>query len=128
MYKFKLTSFRFALKVIVLTVMVSNWADVAKANTQDPFDDVFVKIKSANTSLQDVFETVKSQTKYSFAYDNNEIDVSKKMTLKAGQITLNSLLEAISRQADLKFTQKNFTIIVSHMPGGTQTTLEEKTP
>jgi TonB-linked SusC/RagA family outer membrane protein len=105
--------FRYAFKVILFICVFLNLITVAKANVQGPLDEVFISIKTAHTTLLEIFEAVKTQTAYSFAYDDNAINVSQKISIKTGQIRLNNLLDEVSQKAGLKFTQKNFSIIVS---------------
>ena len=105
--------FQYAFKVIVFICLVLNWLNVAKANVQDPLDEVFISIKTADNTLLEIFEAVKTQTAYSFAYDDNAVNVSQKISIRPGQITLSNLLDEISQKAGLRFTQKNFSIIVS---------------
>ncbi len=105
--------FRYVFKVIILLCFSLHNTNVSKANSSGHFDEVYVTIKTDNNTLLQIFKLVESQTAFSFAYDENEVDVSQKMIVKTGQRLLSSLLDNISTQTGLKFIQKNFTIIVN---------------
>ncbi|HLX65737.1 MAG TPA: SusC/RagA family TonB-linked outer membrane protein, partial [Puia sp.] len=72
-----------------------------------------ITVKSANISLQQAFQLIEKQTRLQFAYDEYEIDLSLKLVLKSGHISLGDLLDTISAQTGYKFTQVKNTILVS---------------
>jgi TonB-linked SusC/RagA family outer membrane protein len=72
-----------------------------------------IKIKTANISLLRVFQLIEGQTKLLFAYDEYDVDLSRKLVLKTGHVTLGELLEMISSQTGYQFTQVKNTILVS---------------
>jgi TonB-linked SusC/RagA family outer membrane protein len=72
-----------------------------------------ITVKSGEISLQQAFQLIEKQTRLQFAYDEYEIDLSRKLTLKPGHVTLGELLETISTQTGYKFTQVKNTILVS---------------
>jgi TonB-dependent starch-binding outer membrane protein SusC len=76
-------------------------------------DKVYVTVRSSNATLQQLFTLVEGQTDLYFAYDENEVDLSRKVNLKTGQQLLTGLLELISRQTGLHFTQVKLAILVS---------------
>src|SRR5580692_5799028 len=72
-----------------------------------------IKIKTANLSLQRVFLLIEGQTKLLFAYDEYDVDLSRKLVLKTGHVMLGDLLDMISSQTGYIFTQVKNTILVS---------------
>ena len=72
-----------------------------------------IKIKTANISLQRVFQLIEGQTKLQFAYDEYDVDLSRKLVLKTGHVTLGEILDMISSQTGYQFTQVKNTILVS---------------
>ncbi len=75
---------------------------------------VYINIRSSSATLQELFTLIEGQTSLYFAYDENEVDLSRKVNLKTGQQLLTGLLELISRQTGLKFTQAKLAILVSN--------------
>jgi len=72
-----------------------------------------ITVKTANISLQQAFQLIEKQTRLQFAYDEYEIDLSRKLVLKSGHVSLGELLDTISIQTGYKFTQVKNTILVS---------------
>jgi TonB-linked SusC/RagA family outer membrane protein len=83
-----------------------------------------VTIKTANISLQRVFQIIEGQTKLLFAYDEYNVDLSRKLVLKTGHVALGDLLDMISSQTGYIFTQVKNTILVS--PAAIALSKEEK--
>jgi TonB-dependent starch-binding outer membrane protein SusC len=77
-------------------------------------DKAYITINSSPVTLQQVFKLIEEQTAFIFAYDENEINISKKITLKKHQLTLIDLLEIISDQTGLQFTTNKNSILVSN--------------
>ena len=57
--------------------------------------EVYVIINSSSENLLQVFKIIEKQTSFSFAYDENDINLSKKLTLIAGQYLLKDLLNTL---------------------------------
>ncbi|MEP7377117.1 MAG: TonB-dependent receptor [Chitinophagaceae bacterium] len=74
---------------------------------------MYVTINNNNESLLQLFKNIEKQTSFSFAYDENDINLSKKLNLITGQYLLKDLLNTISKQTRLQFTQKENIILVS---------------
>lgn len=83
-----------------------------------------IKIKTANISLQRAFQLIEGQTKLLFAYDEFNVDLSRRLSLKTGHVVLNELLDMISSQTGYQFTQVKNTILVS--PAAPTISKEEK--
>ena len=110
--------FRYFLKVTIVVCFLLMNSDAAKAYPKNHADEIYITVKTSNNTLLQFFKLVESQTTFFFAYDENEVNVSQKMILATGQRLLNPLLDSISMQTGLKFTQKNLTIIVSDESNG----------
>jgi TonB-linked SusC/RagA family outer membrane protein len=89
-----------------------NTAAIANGK-EDKTDEVYVMISNNSESLLQLFKIIEKQTSFSFAYDENDLNLSKKVTLVAGQYLLKDLLNTISKQTRLEFTQKEKIILVS---------------
>jgi len=105
--------FRYFLKATIGICLLFINVYPSTANTIQPLDEVYITVKTSDNTLLQFFKTVEGQTSFFFAYDENEVNVSQKMILATGQLLLSSLLNSISKQTGLKFTQKSFTILVS---------------
>jgi len=75
-------------------------------------DKVLIKIAKENSSLHQVFQLVQEQTSFHFAYDEEDVDLSRTITLPVGEHFLDQVLITVSRQTGLLFTQKRSIIIV----------------
>ena len=80
---------------------------------QHRYGKKYVTVKVSNISLQQSFKLIEEQTKLFFAFDENEVDLSRKLVLSTGEFLLSDLLDLISRQTGYKFTQVKRTILVS---------------
>lgn len=56
-----------------------------------------------NTTVNEVLNTIKRQTSYSFWYDITEVDADRKVSVKADQETIEHVLAAIFKGQDLEF-------------------------
>lgn len=74
--------------------------------------DVYVVINSSSEKLQNIFTLIKKQTPFSFVYDENDINLSKEIKLVKGKQLLKDLLNNISKQTGLHFTEKQNIILV----------------
>src|ERR1051326_3634524 len=77
-----------------------------------PVAGEYIIVKSANTKVQQFFELVEKQTSYIFAYDEYEINLHQDLKLSTGRQLLTDLLNAVSKQTNLQFDQKEKTILV----------------
>ncbi len=75
---------------------------------------IYITVRTNSSTLQELFTLIEGQTGLYFAYDENEVDLSRKVNLKTGQQLLTGLLELISRQTGLRFTQAKLAILVSN--------------
>jgi TonB-linked SusC/RagA family outer membrane protein len=71
-----------------------------------------ITVNNSDLSLEQSFKLIEDQTSMYFAFDDNEVDLSKKLKLNIGQFALNDLLETISRQTGYKFLLVKRTILV----------------
>ena len=92
--------------ILLNAVVFANGIDENKGN-------VYVTIKNNTENLITLFKIIEKQTDHSFAYDENDVNLSKKITHIKGKNLLNNLLQIISVQSGLHFTQKENTFLVS---------------
>jgi TonB-linked SusC/RagA family outer membrane protein len=82
-------------------------------SSKSNFDDVYITIKTSNIKVSQLFNIIQAQSALVFAYDESEVNLSQKLTVKPGTQLLSELLKAISSQTDLLFTQKQHSILVN---------------
>ena len=99
----------------ILTTAVRANGDILPhaVNIQPHAARQYITVKTGNISLQQAFQLIERQTRLLFAYDEYEIDLSRKLLLKSGHVALGELLETISNQTGYKFTQVKNTILVN---------------
>jgi TonB-dependent starch-binding outer membrane protein SusC len=98
--------------MLVVCLFLINSSAIANDREYKP-GEVYVIINNRNENLLQLFKIIEKQTPFSFAYDENDINLSKKITLIAGEYLLKDLLNTISKQTRLQFTQKENIILVS---------------
>ncbi len=101
---------RFILSACLLFM---NLFSVKAHDVKWSFKDIYITIKSSNENLQSVFTLIEQQTSFSFVYDENDINLSKQITLPKGQQRLKDVLDDVSEQAGLHFTEKKNIILVN---------------
>jgi TonB-dependent starch-binding outer membrane protein SusC len=76
--------------------------------------EVYITVKEKHASLLQFFELVHKQTSLVFVYDESQVDLSHKIVIKkTGKQDLTTLLENISKQTGLKFTETKSLILVT---------------
>ncbi|WP_177230347.1 SusC/RagA family TonB-linked outer membrane protein [Chitinophaga sp. CF118] len=66
-----------------------------------------------NESLENVFKVIRQQTGYLVFYDQNELDVSKRVSLNVKDLPLESLMRQILKGMPLSYSFEDKTIIVT---------------
>ena len=107
-------------------IMLCTASVQANRNPPSDFDEVYITIKNSNGRLEQFFELIRKQTSFVFAYDENEVNLSHKLKLLSGKWLLSELLNNISLQTGLQFTQSKSTILVSRKIVALQTREENK--
>src|SRR6185437_15579009 len=110
----KISGFSFCTKIIfsaffVLSILKS--AEV-QAERNKTLDDIYVVIGYNNATVNIVFKSIEKQTSFSFAYDENDVNLSKEVKLIKGRQRLKNVLTLISQQTGLRFTENQNVILV----------------
>ncbi len=95
----------------------------ANKNRNKDFAEVYITVNESNIRLLQFFELIQKQTPLVFIYDEGELNLAHKLKLPTGQQRLSDLLNNISDQTGLAFTQKQNTILVSTKVNLSQTTI-----
>jgi len=99
---------------LLFLFLLSNAKEVKTSDT----GDVYVVINSSKAKLQNLFFLIEKQTSFSFAYDENEINLSKQIKLTTGQQLLKIVLIEIENQTNLDFIVKANLILVNTKSSG----------
>ncbi len=105
-------SLRAILKGRVFVCLINFSLIVTNAAAQAPVEKIAITVSGSSNTLKQLFETIEKQSHYKFAYDENDINLTQKISTTPGKIDLPDLLDKISSQTGLKFIQKNNTILV----------------
>jgi len=98
--------------VFAVCLFLINSSAIANGREYKP-GEVYVIINNSNENLLQLFKIIEKQTVFSFAYDENDVNLSKKLTLIIGTYLLKDLLIIISKQTRLQFIQNGNIILVS---------------
>jgi TonB-dependent starch-binding outer membrane protein SusC len=116
----------FRMRIVFCILLASMTASRAVAGKYLPVgkqihdEKVYIIVKISNNTLGQFFAMIESQTALTFAYDENEVDLSKKVILGTGQQLLSGLLEITAKQTGLQFTQAKSLILVSNKTQGSK--------
>ncbi len=111
----KIYSLTLYLRIIfsAFIILINTYSAKAFDPKPDALGDVYVVINYSNARLSQIFELIEKQTAFSFAYDENDISLSKEIKLAKGRQLLKDVLSSISKQARLHFTEKQNIILVN---------------
>lgn len=94
--------------------------------------DKRITIGAENETLISVFQKIKSQTNFSFAFPDTESREHDGITFNAAERTVREVLELALRGSNLTYTLKNNVIVIHDKPGEEeavdQNTLQEREP
>jgi len=104
----------FCTKILYSALFVLFYLNSVKvyAEKNKTLDDVYIIISYDNATVNNIFKSIEKQTTFSFAYDENDINLSEEVKLIKGKQRLKNVLTLISRQTGLRFTEKQNVILV----------------
>lgn len=120
----RLLCLRFLLIACVISAQVTP-ARALPATSQN-FADIFIRIDNGEIHLKRLFAIIEKQTHFSFAYDENDIPLSKSVKVPTGSQLLKSVLDQVTQQTGLYFMEKDRVILVNK--SGTNTPLKQNEP
>ncbi len=103
-----------SLRIIIIGFTVFININFAQGAPLKPVEvkDVYITINNSTARLQQLFELIEQQTPFTFAYDENDVNLSKQLKLITGQQLLNSVLDKVAEQTGLHFVEKANLILV----------------
>lgn len=96
------------VKFIFFFLFVGILSISAKSYSQD----AIVSINKTNETLAEVFSFIKSQTAYSFWFDANVVDVTKRVSINVKNVSVKNILKAVLKEQSLDFTMNGNHIII----------------
>lgn len=107
----KFTIYGIILQTISLSVLLA-----AKSAGQNvSVKDAYIEVESNYASLNDLFETIESQTSYRFVYSKDNLINQKELKISDGERNVYDVLIEVSKEKKLKFTQINNSISVEKL-------------
>ncbi len=105
-----ITSFKTVLLAFIISVNLQPASAAPKTATS--YDDIYITIPLNNARIKQLFDLIEKQTSFSFAYDETDVNLSKEVKLATGQQLLKSVLNSVTKQTGLRFTEKANRILV----------------
>lgn len=94
------------------------------AHAQD--GEKIITIQNKNISLKDVFAQIESQTGYSVAYEQSDLNIENKVSLSLKEASIDKAMTQILKNTGYAYKIKGYHIIISSS-GGKEKTSKEKT-
>lgn len=79
--------------------------------------EVKVSIHIKNGTVNDLFETIKSQTSYSFWFDVNDVNMARPLTIDAENKSVSQILHDVLKEQNLEFKLNGTHIIIMKKDG-----------
>lgn len=111
------------MKISVLILFIGIFSISAKSYSQE----AKISLEVENATVNEVFEMIRAQTSYSFWFDLNNVDISRKVSVKAEKQTVKNILSTVLKGQDLDIRINGDHIVI--VPKGTFpgiTSMQEK--
>lgn len=92
--------------LLFLLCISSAWAEKANSQTAK------VNILAENMQMKDIISQIESQTDYLFVYNYENVDLSRKMSLKASDIAVAEVLKIIFNNSDVVYAMEGNNILL----------------
>ena len=102
------------MKISVLFLFVAIFSVSAKSYSQE----ARVTFDLKNVSVNDVFETIREQTNYSFWYDIKDVNVDRIVSLKAENNTVRQVLKQLLKNENLDYRMVDNHVVL--LPKGSE--------
>ena len=110
-------------KLTTLLILISFMQISAEVHAQAGKLDLKVK----NVSILQVFEEIEDNSKYRFFYDNDQVDLTKKVSIDTKQEELANVLKELFKGTDLTYQVKDRLILVqSKTPNVNATVVQQE--
>ena len=111
-YALLLSNFKHIFRVMKLTFLLfllcisGVWANKANSQTAK------VNIQAENTQMKDIISQIEAQTDYLFVYNYENVDLSRKISLNAPNISVAEALKIIFRNSDVVYAVEGNNILL----------------
>jgi TonB-linked SusC/RagA family outer membrane protein len=94
----------------MLTLMALNLSEAIARPAQK------ISLTEKNTSLKTVFNNIRKQCNYDFAYNSDVINAVKPVTIKVDNVSLDDALAAVLKEQPLTYVITNSTVVIKERP------------
>lgn len=111
-YALLLSNFKHIFRVMKLTFLLfllcisSVWANKANSQTTK------VNILAENMHMKDIISQIESQTDYLFVYNYENVDLSRKVSLRASNIPVAEVLKILFKNSDVVYAMEGNNILL----------------
>lgn len=111
------------MKISVLMLLIGIFSISAKTYSQE----AKISLEVENATINEVFEIIKARTSYSFWFDLKNVDINRKVSVKAEKETVKNILSAVLKEQNLDIRiNGNHIVIVPKNTSPANSLLQEK--
>ena len=103
----------YAFKGFLIQCICFTFLFAESGKAQKSIEEVYLTIQMDDVKVKQVFSQIEKKTPFSFAYPNNVIEGSSKISLDFENESLADLLRYVSKKSDLGFKRIGHTIHVN---------------
>src|SRR5690606_13514682 len=100
--------YAFLIQLLMCTVLLANTGRAQRKT----IEEVKVTLNLQEKTLLQFFNQVEARTDFKFTYNDDLVDLGRRLSIDEKDLSLYKVLEAVSRQVDLHFVQVNDNIHV----------------
>lgn len=97
------------MKAVVILIFVTTFCSFAEVGYSQKAE---FSLHLQEVTLQEAFNTIKKQSDFSFWYRNEEVNLSKKVSVNAENQSINNIMDLLLRGQDLSYTIDEKHIII----------------
>ena len=118
------TRFKQILRIMRITTVLL-FVTIFFASAEESYSqNARVNISKSNVALSEILDEIENQTDYLFLY-NNQVDVNRKLSVKAKQKPVSQVLNNIFDNTDTQFSMEGTHIVLSKKPVGDIAVIEQ---
>jgi len=111
-YYTRKTRFKQILRIMRITTVLL-FVTIFFASAEESYaQNARVNISKSNVALSEILDEIESQTDYLFLY-NNQVDVNRRLSVKAKQKPVSQVLNNIFDNTDTQFSMEGTHIVLS---------------
>lgn len=111
----RLRRYRLKMKITTLLLLISLFKIQAGTYAQN----TKISLDLNNVSIEQVFTEIESLSSFRFLYNNEKINVDRRVSVNAKKERISTILESLFAGTDISFTvQKKLIVLKTGLPGG----------